>query len=54
MLVNFEKKKSLAGKIWKKKSYGPYYTNFLAFWHKTGFSKTIFNTALTPFWKTYL
>ena len=39
--------------IWTK-SYGPNYTKFWAFWQKSEVSKTIFDKALTPFWKTFL
>ena len=52
---------NLLVKFEQSKLYGPYYTKFWAFWQKKkkkkkkkGVLKTIFDTALTPFWKTFL
>ena len=39
--------------IWRK-LYGPNYPKFWTFWQQTGFFKTIFDTELTLFWKTFL
>ena len=59
LMLTLEVKKSLhtlfdkyAGEIWTK-LYGPNYKKSWDFWRKNGFLKTIFDKALTPFWKTF-
>ena len=42
-----------ASENWTK-SYGTNYMKCWTFWQKTGVFKTIFDKALTPFWKTFL